>query len=74
MHDNEEENKPNVNAEDNSISVGGIIFDGPMSGNITIGHGYTAEQVSVLLKQITSAFQPKPFDGRCPYIQGPQCL
>ncbi len=29
--------------------------------------GYTAEQVSVLLTQITSTFQPKPFDGRCPY-------
>ena len=29
--------------------------------------GYTAEQVSILLTQITSTFQPKPFDGRCPY-------
>jgi WD40 repeat protein len=29
--------------------------------------GYTAEQVSVLLTQITTTLQPKPFDGRCPY-------
>src|SRR5687768_17159844 len=30
--------------------------------------GYTAQQVSVLLTQIRTAFQPKPFDGRCPYV------
>src|SRR5512147_1831873 len=29
--------------------------------------GYTVEQVSALLVRITSTFQPKPFDGRCPY-------
>jgi hypothetical protein len=56
-----------VQAEDNSIAVGGITVGGDVSGSITIGHGYTAEQVSVLLTQITSTFQPKPFDGRCPY-------
>jgi WD40 repeat protein/energy-coupling factor transporter ATP-binding protein EcfA2 len=30
--------------------------------------GYTAGQVSVLLAQISATFQPKPFDGRCPYV------
>ena len=30
--------------------------------------GYTVEQVSTLLTQISSTFQPKPFDGRCPYL------
>ncbi len=30
--------------------------------------GYTVEQVSTLLTQIGSTFQPKPFDGRCPYL------
>ncbi len=36
--------------------------------NIAAGDiGYTAEQVSTLLTQITSTFQPKPFDGQCPY-------
>jgi len=29
--------------------------------------GLTAEQVSTLLTQITATFQPKVFDGRCPY-------
>jgi WD40 repeat protein len=31
------------------------------------GQVYTAEYVSTLLSQITTSFQPKPFDGRCPY-------
>jgi len=30
--------------------------------------GYTVEQVSTLLTQISSTFQPNPFDGRCPYL------
>ena len=43
-----------------------------VSGEVNIAgrdiyKGYTAEQVSVLLTQIASTFQPKPFDGRCPY-------
>ena len=45
-------------------------------GNLAIGGdvvgrdkivGYTAEQISALLQQISATFQPKPFDGRCPY-------
>src|SRR5215216_2187973 len=67
--DNENKgDQPKVQADNNSIAVGGINIGGDIRGNITIGHtGYTAEQVSVLLTQITSTFQPKPFDGRCPY-------
>ena len=61
------ENTPNVQADDNSIAIGGISIGGNVTGTITIGHGYTAEQVSLLLKQITTTLQPKPFDGRCPY-------
>jgi hypothetical protein len=30
--------------------------------------GYTPEQVSTLLAQISAIFQPQPFDGRCPYL------
>ncbi|MCI0553114.1 MAG: WD40 repeat domain-containing protein [Anaerolineae bacterium] len=67
MDDEKEKDEPQVHAEDNSIAVGGIHIEGDVSGTITIGHGYTAEQVSVLLKQITTTLQPKPFDGRCPY-------
>jgi WD40 repeat protein len=67
MEDEHEKDDPQVQADDNSIAIGGITIGGDLSGAITIGHGYTAEQVSVLLTQITSTFQPKPFDGRCPY-------
>ena len=43
-----------------------------VSGEVNIAggdiyKGYTSEQVAVLLKQITTTFTPKPFDGRCPY-------
>ena len=62
-----DENTQNIHAEDNSIAVGGIQIGGDVAGNITIGHGYTAEQVSTLITQISATFQPKPFDGRCPY-------
>ncbi|MEP0807259.1 MAG: PD40 domain-containing protein [Chloroflexota bacterium] len=37
------------------------------AGDISIYKGFTAKQVSDILKQITTTFQPKPFDGRCPY-------
>jgi WD40 repeat protein len=57
------------NEDDNKVTVGNVTG---ISGEVNIAgrdiyNGYTAEQVSVLLKQITFAFQPKPFDGRCPY-------
>src|SRR5687768_2790122 len=67
MEGEKKKDEPNAQADDNSIAVGRINIGGDVSGTITIGHGYTAEQVSVLLKQITTTFQPKPFDGRCPY-------
>jgi len=43
-----------------------------ISGEVNIAagdiyKGFTAEQVSTLLMQITSTFQEKKFDGRCPY-------
>jgi len=54
---------------ESKIRVGNIE---QVSGEVNIAgrdivKGYTAQQVSVLLTQITSTFQPKPFDGRCPY-------
>src|SRR5215207_4748910 len=68
MDNENKEDQPNMQADNNSIAIGGISIGGDVSGNITIGNtGYTVEQVSVLLTQITSTFQPKPFDGRCPY-------
>ena len=52
-----------------NITVGDIEN---VSGEVTIAggdvyKGFTVEQVSVLLTQITSTFQEKKFDGRCPY-------
>ena len=60
---------PKVQADDHSIAFGEIQVGGNVSGDIRIGHtiGYTADQVSVLLKQITTTLRPKSFDGRCPY-------
>ena len=45
----------NVNVTDGSTFAGRDII------------GYTAEQVNTLIAQITTQFQPKPFDGHCPY-------
>lgn len=58
----------NVNAENNSIAIGSIAIGGNVQGNITIGNtGFSSEEVSSLLKEISSTFQPRPFDGTCPY-------
>jgi hypothetical protein len=51
------------------VAVGNI---SDFSGEVNIAgrdiyKGYTAEQVSALLKQITTTLRPEPFDGRCPY-------
>ncbi len=52
-----------------SIAIGNIQ---DVKGEVNVAgrdivRGYTADQVSVLLQQISSSFQPKTFDGRCPY-------
>ena len=59
----------NIQADHYSIAFEQVQIEGNVGGDIRIGHtiGYTAEQVSVLLKQITTTLQPKKFDGRCPY-------
>jgi WD40 repeat protein len=57
-----------VQADDNSIVVGGIQIGGDVRGSIHIGNvGLSVKEVSVLLTQITENYQRKPFDGRCPY-------
>jgi energy-coupling factor transporter ATP-binding protein EcfA2 len=55
--------------EESKVEAGNI---SNVSGEVTIAgrdvhKGFTAEQVSNLLIQIKTTFQPKPFDGRCPY-------
>ncbi len=67
MDDESNKNTSGVQADNQSIAIGGITVGGDVSGNITIGTGYTSDQVSALITQIKSTFQPKPFDGRCPY-------
>ena len=59
----------NAHADNDSIAVGKIEIGGDVQGSITIGNtiGYSANEVSVLLQKISATFQPKPFDGRCPY-------
>lgn len=69
MSETNSSQEPNVHAGDNSVAVGNLSIGGNVQGNITIGNttGYSADEVSALLKDISSTFQPKPFDGRCPY-------
>jgi WD40 repeat protein len=52
-----------------NIRVGDISnIDGEVSiAGGDIYKGFTAEQVSALIIQIRTTFQPKSFDGRCPY-------
>jgi ABC-type multidrug transport system fused ATPase/permease subunit len=61
-------------------SVTSVSADGDAGRDVTIGgdvvgrdkivatYGYTVEQVSTLLTQISNTFQPKPFDGRRLYL------
>jgi competence ComEA-like helix-hairpin-helix protein len=67
--ENDETKKATIQADNKSVAVGSIAVGGS-TGDINIHAGdigYSVEQVSVLITQITSTFQPKPFDGRCPY-------
>ena len=61
----QEEGVQRVQADQGSVAIGGIHIGGDLSGSFTIG--YTAEQVSLLLAQINTKFQPRPFSGECPY-------
>src|SRR5512141_1596026 len=60
--------EPKVEADNHGIAIGEMNIGGGVSGSIVIGNtGYTAQEVSVLISQIKSTFQPKPFGGYCPY-------
>jgi len=56
-----DENKNRIQADNNSVDIGNISAGGNI-GNVNIHTGYTSEQVSALITQIQSTFQPKPFD------------
>ena len=56
-------------AGDNKVRVGNV---SRVSGKVIIAggdiyEGYTVEQVSLLLKEITTNYRRKPFTGHCPY-------
>jgi WD40 repeat protein len=62
---------PDNLADHNNTIAGDIHVDGSIEGSLIVGSnnvvGYTAEQVSVLIKDFSTTFKPKPFDGRSPY-------
>lgn len=41
--------------------------DGDVVGHDKVVHGYSAEQVQRLIADLAAQYQPRPFDGRCPY-------
>jgi WD40 repeat protein len=67
----DESPNPNLQAGHHSTAAGDIHVNGSIEGSLIIGSnnvvGYTTEQVSVLIKEISNTFQPKSFDGRSPY-------
>ena len=66
MSDENKKEEARVQADNHSIAVGGISAGGNI-GDINISTGYSVEQVTVLIDRLQSTFQPKPFDGGCPY-------
>src|SRR5678815_1103561 len=64
----ESQDNQNIRADDNSVAVGNVTVGGSIGGNLTIGNtGFSADQVYTIITQISTTFQPKSFDGRCPY-------
>lgn len=71
MADQQENEGAKVQADSNIIAVGSLSVAGSIDGSLIIGShnvvGFTSEQVSALITKISSTFQPRTFDGRCPY-------
>ncbi|MEM7126519.1 MAG: hypothetical protein AAF702_09350 [Chloroflexota bacterium] len=56
-----------IHADKGFVNLGEIHVSGDLvSGDKYVG--YTSDQVSTLITQIRTTFQPKPFDGTCPYV------
>jgi WD40 repeat protein len=57
-------------ARSGGVEVAGqqVSISGDVVGRDKIVQGYTAEQVSALIAQLRTTFEPRPFDGRCPYL------
>jgi WD40 repeat protein/energy-coupling factor transporter ATP-binding protein EcfA2 len=54
------------NTVEQNVSGTGHIFSG--TGDVTVTVGYSADEVSALLEQVSTTFQPKLFDGHSPYV------
>ncbi|MCB0118774.1 MAG: ATP-binding protein, partial [Anaerolineales bacterium] len=68
MVEQEKYENAKIQASEQSNAVGSISVGGDVSGNIHVGNvGYSSDEVSKLLVQISSTFQAKAFDGKCPY-------
>lgn len=61
-------NKQSNASRASTINIAGNVNDSTIHVGDTIKTGYTSKEVSALITQITSTFQPKPFDGTCPYM------
>lgn len=68
MATNADAPEPHITTEGGAYVEGNVVVDhsGTFVGRDLVG--YTAEQVSALIAQIRTQFQPKPFDGKCPYV------
>ncbi len=71
MAESQKKRKSRVKASNNSVAVDTIQVGGSIQGSMVIGSnnviGFSAEQVSILIEQISTTFRPKKFDGSCPY-------
>ena len=63
MEEKQNKDKPSIQAEDNSIAVGGISIDGDVSGSIAIGH-----QQNTYITDIKSVEGLPPEPGDPPYM------
>src|SRR5689334_9600486 len=60
--------KQDIRAGNNSVAFGNLTVGGSVDGDLIIGNrGYTADEVAVLFKEFSAYYQPRPFDGHCPY-------
>lgn len=68
MDSNSSSSAPRGDAHTANIGAGAQIDQFAQGENITQIKGYTAEQVRVLIADLRASYQPKPFDGRSPYV------
>lgn len=68
MDSNSSSSAPRGDAHTANIGAGAQIDQFAQGENITQIKGFTAEQVRVLIADIRESYQPKPFDGRSPYV------